>query len=549
MKFHLNFISILLILTIILTINSFKCGADNLKLNPYNIEIPKEEERRRLDSSYYPIRIGGDFSSFNKPSRMSNELFSKIKSLITETFNEFPKFLKVQRPNLDLSGELRKIKEYCDLDTVGSNYANFLIDNDVIVFPSFNNDLNEQVIAAAGFCLTYGERPHPVGGVLYINPNLSFDMENMELYMKNVLFHEITHILVFSPNLFNSLGMLSSGKNKVYYIVSENALLKARQHFNCGSLYGIPLENQGGEGSVGSHWESRYMLGDYMISTDYADLVISDITLALFEDTGYYKVDYYSGGLFKFGKNKGCQFLNEKCIKNGEPLTEEFCVSPYKPMCTQSRTVKGYCAIYDYSSSGLEIPEEYQYFSNENYGGFSPVNFCPVPMQSDSEIDYFPDNCKVGTSILSPEYGEKMGDSSFCFVSSLLPSSSRYNVTERPICYEVECNNYDKTIVVNIGSLTVECPTSGGNITNIEGFKGNIICPKYIDICDFKSNNICNEMFECLSKKVQSDEDSYMYDPTDDNFIRVDRSYLSGKNIIINKYIFFLLLLSYIFNL
>lgn len=109
MKFHLNFISILLILTIILKINSFKCGADNLKLNPYNIEIPKEEERRRLDSSYYPIRIGGDFSSFNKPSRMSNELFSKIKSLITETFNEFPKFLKVQRPNLDLSGELRKI--------------------------------------------------------------------------------------------------------------------------------------------------------------------------------------------------------------------------------------------------------------------------------------------------------------------------------------------------------------------------------------------------------------------------------------------------------
>ena len=549
MKSFFNNISILLILSIILEISSFKCGADKLKLNPYNIKISNEEERRRLDSSYYPIRIGADFTNFNKPSGMSSDIFQKIKSLIMETFNEFSKFLKVQRPNIDLSGELSKIKEKCEVDRVGSNYANFLKDNDVIVFPSFNNKLDELVIAAAGFCLNYGNRQQPVGGVLYINPNLSFDMENMELYMKNILFHEITHILVFSPNLFKYLGMLASDKNKVYYVVSEKALLKARQHFNCGSLPGVPLENQGGEGSVGSHWESRYMLGDYMISTDYDDTVISDITLALFEDTGFYEVDYYSGGLFKFGKNKGCEFFNEKCIIKGKPLTEEFCSTPSISMCTQSKTVKGKCAIYDYTRSGIKIPKEYQYFDNENYGGFSPVNFCPVPVSTDSEIDYYPENCKIGTSTYPSEFGEKIGDSSFCFVSSLIPISSNNNVTERSICYEVKCNNYDKKIVVNIGDLTVECPTSGGNITNLDGFKGHIICPKYADICDFKDNKMCNEMFDCLNKKVKLDEDSLMYDPNDENFIRVDRIYLSDKNLIFKNYIFFLLLLSYIFNL
>ena len=54
------------------------------------------------------------------------------------------------------------------------------------------------------------------------------------------------------------------------------------------------------------------MLSDYIIYTDYLDLVISDITLALFEDSGFYKVNYYSGGLFKFGKNKGCSFFHNK---------------------------------------------------------------------------------------------------------------------------------------------------------------------------------------------------------------------------------------------
>ena len=548
MKLYFNNISFLLILSLILEINSFKCGADNLKLNPYNIKASKEEERRRLDSSYYPIRIGADFSNFEKPNGMSSEMFQKIRSLIMETFNEFSKFLKVQRPNIDLSGELKTIKENCEVEKVGSNYENFLKDNDVIVFPSFNSQLNKQVIAAAGFCLNYGKKQQPVGGILYINPNLSFEMENMELYMKNILFHEITHILVFSPILFEYLGMVAYGRNSAY-IVSEKVLLKARQHFNCGSLPGVPLENQGGEGSVGSHWESRYMLGDYMISTDYDDCVLSDITLALFEDTGFYEVDYYSGGLFKFGKNQGCKFFNEKCIKSGEPLTEEFCVTQSKPMCTQSRIVKAHCTIYDYTIIDIKIPEEYQYFDNENYGGFRPVNFCPVPVESYSEVDYFPDNCKVGTSTLPSEYGEKMGDSSFCFISSLLPTSSRNNITERSICYEVKCNDYDKTIVVNIGDLTIECPTSGGNITNLDGFNGYIICPKYIDICDFKNNIICNEMFDCLTKKVKLDEDSLMYNPNDENFIRVDRNYYSsGNNLINNYFILFLLLLSYFFN-
>ena len=90
-----------------------------------------------------------------------------------------------------------------------------------------------------------------------------------------------------------------------------------------------------------------------MVSTDYPGAVMSDITLALFDATGYYKTKPYSGGLFKFGKNKGCDFLDKKCIESGKPISEdEFCITPYEPKCSNARNMKLSCYLEDYSKYG-----------------------------------------------------------------------------------------------------------------------------------------------------------------------------------------------------
>ena len=71
------------------------------------------------------------------------------------------------------------------------------------------------------------------------------------------------------------------------------------------------------------------MLGDYMISTNYPEMTISDITLAFLEDTGFYKVNYYTGGLFRYGKNQGCSFLEEDCVSmQGHLFQMNFVQSP-----------------------------------------------------------------------------------------------------------------------------------------------------------------------------------------------------------------------------
>ena len=497
-----------LILINIETILGGPCGADKLKISPKPLDLKVNKAipiTKTTADGYTPIKIGYDFTTLKRPSSMTTSTYSLVKSLLQQTRVEFSKFVQVQHTNFDLSGSADDIKELCELDTIGAGYADFLVNNDVIIFPQFDSDLGSNVLAAAAPCIvTNSNRPY--GGVLYINTNLNFNKGNTNQYLKNILLHEITHILVFHPYFFTELKLnQTEGSNS--YIISPKAVAKAREHFDCSSITRIPLENQGGTGSVGSHWESRYMLGDYMISTDYPDQAISDITLGLFEDSGFYKVNYYSGGLFKFGKGKGCGFMDEskKCIENEKATFEEFCDTANAAMCSSSRTLKSSCYLTTYTSS---IPTAYQYFSDPRKGGFPAADYCPVPYQAHSSSTYFSNHCSIGSSSLSSEYNEKIGFDSFCFMSSILPSSSTASTSQIPICYEVRCDADNNQFTVTIGSSEIACPTDGGTVSAPSGFTGSIVCPKYSDIC-LSDGSVCNEMFSCFTNLATHDNYNY----------------------------------------
>ena len=495
-----------LILINIETILGGPCGADKLKISPKPLDLKVNKAipiTKTTADGYTPIKIGYDFTTLKRPSSMTTSTYSLVKSLLQQTRAEFSKFVQVQHTNFDLSGRADDIKELCELDTIGAGYADFLVNNDVIIFPQFDSDLGSNVLAAAAPCIvTNSNRPY--GGVLYINTNLNFNKGNTNQYLKNILLHEITHILVFHPYFFTALKLnQTEGSNS--YIISPKAVAKAREHFDCSSITRIPLENQGGTGSVGSHWESRYMLGDYMISTDYPDQAISDITLGLFEDSGFYKVNYYSGGLFKFGKGKGCEFFNKDCIENEQATFDEFCDTANEAMCSASRTLKSSCYLTTYTSS---IPTAYQYFSDPRKGGFPAADYCPVPYQAHSSSTYFSNHCQIGSSSLSSEYNEKIGFDSFCFMSSILPSSSTTSTSQIPICYEVRCDADNNQFTVTIGSSEIACPTEGGTVNAPSGFTGSIVCPKYSDIC-LSDGSVCNEMFSCFTNLATHDNYNY----------------------------------------
>ena len=174
------------------------------------------------------------------------------------------------------------------------------VDFDIVLIPKIDPDLGYGVDAAASACYLDGEDHRPIMGFVLLRQNYGYKKRNAQEFLTMLLLHEITHVLVFTNFLFNYFQYHDVTTTKTVngvtrtLIQTPKVLEAAAQHFGCSSIDGIELENQGGEGSVGSHWEARIMLGDYMISTDYPEIVISDISLALFEDSGWYEVNYYT---------------------------------------------------------------------------------------------------------------------------------------------------------------------------------------------------------------------------------------------------------------
>ena len=305
-----------------------------------------------------------------------------LKTSINSTLKIFSELIKVKRSKyIAIPNPTNCSNEITDYDkkiTIG-------VDNDIILIPIIDPSLGDNIDAAASSCFLSGEDNRPIMGFVLLNQNYSYNKKNAQDYLIMLLLHEITHVLVFSESLFEYYQYSGekttiktvNGINRKFLITSTVRNLAA-QHFNCSSITGVELENQGGEGSVGSHWEARVMLGDYMISTDYPEIVISDISLALFKDSGWYDVNYYTGGLFRFGKGEGCKFLDSLCVNSNKSNFElDFCDKKYENMCTSNYLNRGFCYITEYNSS---LSSYYQYFDKSNIGGWEAADYCPVAL-------------------------------------------------------------------------------------------------------------------------------------------------------------------------
>ena len=94
-----------------------------------------------------------------------------------------------------------------------------------------------------------------------------FSQINAESFLIMLLLHEVTHVLGFSNGLFNYFQTTDTliktttinGIERTLF-TGKNVIKYAKRHFGCDDIEGVELENQGGNGSVGSHWESRIML-------------------------------------------------------------------------------------------------------------------------------------------------------------------------------------------------------------------------------------------------------------------------------------------------
>ena len=82
-------------------------------------------------------------------------------------------------------------------------------------------------------------------------------------------------------------------KSDRYYLVANKTLAYAREFFDCPELEGLPLEDNGGPGSRGNHFERSLFFDEVMTPNEpWFQPRISVFSLKVIEDSGWFLPDY-----------------------------------------------------------------------------------------------------------------------------------------------------------------------------------------------------------------------------------------------------------------
>lgn len=361
-------------------------------------------------------------------------------------------------------------------------------------------------ILAWGVSCIVDQNGRPIMGQINISPpaidSISFATQ------VSITVHELIHVLGFSSSKYSSyIGwndppkymktkyQSHNGEQKtINRIDSPNVLKVAKAHFACTQLEGAELEEWGSQTTAGSHWEQRLFLNEIMTGSTLTNpgdgAVFSDLTLALLEDSGWYRAAKIDFGNYTpvempiWGKGLGCDFAQFRC-ELGWPQFETtnvdgyFCSKEFEYHCSFDLTSKGFCAISAYSTS---LTGYYQHFEEDGFtGGRNPLaDYCPyVEEYSNGDcrlIKNGPDGQPVDETS-----GEKWGNSSRCFRSSFVSLSSEpLNRKMHGKCYEYACGN--DTLFIAVGKKWVQCDLEGGAAA-VTSNGAEVMCPKYGAVC------------------------------------------------------------------
>lgn len=438
--------------------------------------------------------------------QIDSDMETKLKSAVEGATHWYSQLLKVKTVSSSWKLEDTTCLDYVFTGSIVTDQ----IDADYVFYVEADSADNG-LAGAAVYCQQDSATNQPILGHYYFN-GLSHSQASDEQILATTI-HEMTHALGFSPSLYDEflrgdgstypIANLLTTENvrgqAVLKLVLPTVLEKARAGFQCSSLNGLELESQGSTGTVGAHWEKRLMYNDYMVAdSDIYDVVYSDVTVALFEDSGWYEVNYKYAQSINWGKNAGCGFINQKCVANGNPISDDFCTeqNPTVEMCDFMHVRKGYCSLGSYQSA---LPSAYQYFADPKMGGSDQfLDYCPVVKP------YTNGDCRdPDTVLLSTDYGEDAGPDSRCITGTYSKSGS---IGSHSGCHSVSCSG--TTATITIGDTKVTCPATGGDV-KVTGYSGVVHCPPSDVLCrDVPCINNCNGMGYCQESLCVCDDGS-----------------------------------------
>ncbi|KAF8295947.1 putative surface protease GP63 [Trypanosoma cruzi] len=330
----------------------------------------------------------------------------------------------------------------------------------------------DSTLAWAYFCTQLPDG-RPVISVVNYGPSSVTDSE----HGVRASLHEVAHALGFVMEIMEKRNMLKEfegvrGKAAVVQVSSPKTVKKTREHFNCVSATGMELEDEGGSETAFSHWKRRNAKDELMAGIPGIGYYTA-LTMAAFEDTGFYKANWGMEEPMSWGNNSGCALLTEKCVINGvTKYPEMFCTARSSLLsCTSDRLALGHCAMKFYDAP---LPPQFQYFSNPKLGGVPDLlmDFCPYIRPN------IKTRCSNGDATVMR--GSRVGPRSKCLKGDGIAD---FMGPVGDVCAEVSCDKGEVSVRYLGDDKWHKCP-EGSSITPAGLFTGGrILCPKYDDVC------------------------------------------------------------------
>lgn len=435
----------------------------------------------------FNFKIGIDYSRLAKIKTEVPEGEIKYKNLREKIFPSVVKHLEESYSvyggnTLSLSSTSDKCGDY----TIDENLRKSL-NVSLVILVDWKYDKDDAFTAYAGACKVSTYDGRPIMGTIIINLYY-LDAKN-DVNFENsftTLLHEAHHILGFQSNFFKRfynedingtrpetevVTETSATPFQVKFIMSD-VLEFAKEHFDCSSMDGVPLENSGTEATKASHWDKFVLGNELMGPSAYVNLVPSKFTMLFLKSSGFFKVNLNMAETLVWGLKAGCDIFKGDCTKNPEICTPDLatCSFDYKSIgkCSEDKYAEG-CNIFKEDSAG-----DCRHVENQD---------------------------KIGDI----KGLMKFGPGSRCFMGKIGNGNGEVQTKESPSCLKSECyteNEVDKIKIV-VESKDVICADSGKSVEYETG--KYVICPNIERFCkkgmlcknDCNGNGRCKEDGSC----------------------------------------------------
>lgn len=368
----------------------------------------------------------------------------------------------------------------------GLNILSMNSSSDYHLYLKVENTPNGAEALSSAACLRNTDsNPRPILGVVFINYAVFATSLRDEYGYFHAMVKEMFHLFGFNSSTFQNFPVFNSANNtwgyqtmqtaslingKWYYrVVIPDVVARAKTFYNCADITGLPLENGGGAGFSGAHWDKLWMGNEVMVAKHDAKAVISEFTLAVLRATGWWIIDEGGAQDYTWGKGDGCSHWQE-CPASSTSF--ENCQNAGSAQCSADYTNTGTCL------SDTTLLEN-----------------CKIKVAKNKYC-----NSKFASDELYNDPTETIANESRCFEWQ----NGANAVTAK--CHTSECTGSGIKITLQDGKVFT-C-TSGGQRITVSG-SDQIVCPDVSDFCGkfdqrcdswctSEGNGICMKGKKCL---------------------------------------------------